>query len=509
MALLKPYDHSTYPQNGALGSSQALRNELDAIETGFDTLDAALDAAMTGANGAATVAIAQAVISTTQAGISTTQAGISTAQAGVATTKASEAAASANSAATILTTVNNVYDSFDDRYLGAKAFDPTLDNDGNALVAGALYLSTTTLTFRGYSGTAWIALPSSLASGIAFTPDGNLSPSATNVQAALIELDADLSVLNANLNSLDSDFNAHISDAVDAHDAAAISYVPSTGVTKTNVQEAIAEIGIREGVAYAVTSGTSLDYIANPLVPITEYVDGKVVLLKFDKDCATNARIKFSGLNPPPDLKIPNALGLPVNVFAGDIKAGYSTFGIFIDGGTGCLVEPAVNAVTQVGFIEKFPANTVPFGYLACPLAPTNISRTVYAELFAQLGTNWGTGDGSTTFGMPWFPSDYTDVQANGNVGTSTVGSNLSHTHTQNAHNHIQDAHAHGMPNQGGVSANSTGVGSGTFNGASTTYTTDNTTATNQAATATNQSSGGSANLPAGVRIQFCVRYRD
>ena len=35
------------------------------------------------------------------------------------------------------------YDSFDDRYLGAKSSAPTVDNDGNALITGALYFNST------------------------------------------------------------------------------------------------------------------------------------------------------------------------------------------------------------------------------------------------------------------------------------------------------------------------------------------------------------------------------
>ena len=53
------------------------------------------------------------------------------------------AAASAASAAALL-------DNFDDRYLGPKANDPTLDNDGNALTDGALYSNTTTKKMRIY-----------------------------------------------------------------------------------------------------------------------------------------------------------------------------------------------------------------------------------------------------------------------------------------------------------------------------------------------------------------------
>jgi hypothetical protein len=47
------------------------------------------------------------------------------------------------------------YDAFDDRYLGDKASDPTLDNDGNALLTGALYFNTTSDVMKVYDGSAW------------------------------------------------------------------------------------------------------------------------------------------------------------------------------------------------------------------------------------------------------------------------------------------------------------------------------------------------------------------
>jgi len=58
----------------------------------------------------------------------------------IGTAVAADAAAAAASA----TAAAASYDSFDDRYLGAKASAPSTDNDGNALVAGALYWNTTT-----------------------------------------------------------------------------------------------------------------------------------------------------------------------------------------------------------------------------------------------------------------------------------------------------------------------------------------------------------------------------
>ena len=55
--------------------------------------------------------------------------------------------------------VATIYDNFDDRYLGAKASAPTLDNDGNALIAGALYFDTTLgqLLVYNLTLTAWQA----------------------------------------------------------------------------------------------------------------------------------------------------------------------------------------------------------------------------------------------------------------------------------------------------------------------------------------------------------------
>lgn len=91
---------------------------------------------------AETNAAASAVTATTQAGIATTQAGIATTQAGNAATSATTATTQAGIATTAANNAISVYDNFDDRYLGAKAAAPTVDNDGNALLVGAIYFLT-------------------------------------------------------------------------------------------------------------------------------------------------------------------------------------------------------------------------------------------------------------------------------------------------------------------------------------------------------------------------------
>ena len=91
--------------------------------------------------------------STTSAAASAAAAAVSETNAG---NSATAAAGSATAAAGSATAAAASYDSFDDRYLGPKATDPTLDNDGNALLTGALYFNTATNEMRVYTGSAWL-----------------------------------------------------------------------------------------------------------------------------------------------------------------------------------------------------------------------------------------------------------------------------------------------------------------------------------------------------------------
>lgn len=68
------------------------------------------------------------------------------------------------------------------------------------------------------------------------------------------------------------------------------------------------------------------------------------------------------------------------------------------------------------GTILAYGAAPVPTGYLACNgLA---VDRTIYANLFNVIGTDWGAGDGSTTFNVP-------DLRGRAGIGSGT-GSGLS-----------------------------------------------------------------------------------
>lgn len=116
-------------------------NKITGLGTPTADADATTKVYVDGILGSATSAAASASAAATSA----TNAANS---ASAASTSASNASASASSAAAS-------FDSFDDRYLGPKASAPTVDNDGNALLTGALYWNSTSSNLWVWNGSAW------------------------------------------------------------------------------------------------------------------------------------------------------------------------------------------------------------------------------------------------------------------------------------------------------------------------------------------------------------------
>ena len=136
-----------------------------AAATSATSADASATSAANSASAAATSATSAAASETaaaTSASSAATSASSALTSANSASTSASSALTSANSASTsassALTSANSAatsYDQFDDRYLGDKSSDPTLDNDGNPLLTGALYFNTVVPAMKVYTGSAW------------------------------------------------------------------------------------------------------------------------------------------------------------------------------------------------------------------------------------------------------------------------------------------------------------------------------------------------------------------
>jgi hypothetical protein len=148
---------ATSATSAAASATAAATSASSAATSASSALTSANSASADAITAAASVAsiAAYATTASNSASAAATSATSAAASATAAATSATSAAASATAAATSATSAAASYDSFDDRYLGAKSTPPTLDNDGQALLTGALYWNTVDNQMYVWSGTAW------------------------------------------------------------------------------------------------------------------------------------------------------------------------------------------------------------------------------------------------------------------------------------------------------------------------------------------------------------------
>ena len=123
---------------------------------------------------AAATSASQAAASATAAATSETNAAAS---AATAQTHKNDAQTAKTAAEAAQTAAETAFDNFDDRFLGTKTSDPSLDNDGNALLTGALYYNSSALEMRVYTGSAWDTLKPSTAN------QNNINTAVANITA--------------------------------------------------------------------------------------------------------------------------------------------------------------------------------------------------------------------------------------------------------------------------------------------------------------------------------------
>jgi len=170
------------------------------------------------------------------------------ASASTASTQATNAASSATSAAAS-------YDSFDDRYLGTKSSDPSVDNDGDALVDGALYFNTTNNVMMVYDlgNTTWNrTTPTS--------SDQTKINTVSGIQANVTTV-AGISSNVTTVAGISSDVTAVAGDATDIGTVAA----KATEIGRLGTADAVADmaiLGTADVVADMNTLGTA-DVVAD------------------------------------------------------------------------------------------------------------------------------------------------------------------------------------------------------------------------------------------------------
>jgi microcystin-dependent protein len=200
-----------------------------------------------------------------------------------------------------------------------------------------------------------------------------------------------------------------------------------------------------------------------------------------------------------------------------------------------------VRVGNPVGEIAMWSTNTAPTGWLLCD--GSAVSRSTYSALFAIIGTTYGAGNGSTTFGIPnllgKFPvgkdasAEFDVLGETGGGKTNALGvSNLpAHNHTGSASVTINDntvdrvtrltaqvpnGYATGVQPAvlNGILAGTAGFGySNTYEGMAVSHETEHTH-TNSASVTINTSGGnGTATgdvfniLPPYIALNFIIRF--
>jgi hypothetical protein len=116
-----------------------------------------VDGLITTNSGYADAAAASASAASTSASSASSSASSASTSASTASTAATNATTAQTAAEAARDATLAAYDQFDDRYLGSKTSDPTVDNDGNALVAGSLYYNSSSQIMKLYTGSSWVA----------------------------------------------------------------------------------------------------------------------------------------------------------------------------------------------------------------------------------------------------------------------------------------------------------------------------------------------------------------
>jgi hypothetical protein len=168
--------------------SQPISTNADSAKWDLIVDNASAATSATAAAASASAAATSASNASTSATNASNSATTASTQASNASTSASNASTSATAAAASATAAAASFDAFDDIYLGAKASNPTVDNDGNALTTGDQYFNTVSNELRVWNGSTWQA---------ASTVGGTVASLSVTGNTTLGDASADTLTINA------------------------------------------------------------------------------------------------------------------------------------------------------------------------------------------------------------------------------------------------------------------------------------------------------------------------
>ncbi len=237
-----------------------------------------------------------------------------------------------------------------------------------------------------------------------------------------------------------------------------------------------------------ITAGGSL--IAHLNSSGLEIEDGKQLRLR-DSGGSNIISLAAPALTSDVALTLPNSDGDAGDVLKTD--------------GSGALSWTAIAGV-PAGSVFCRASTTIPGGYLECNGA--SISRTTYADLFAAIGTTWGS-TGGTVFNLPDLRGEFIRGFDNGrgvdsgrSFASAQSSENKDHGHSVSGTSSITDpGHSHNATVRGYSSSTSQQFGSGKHSHALTsTVTTHSATTGISASVSISQSNSGITEANGGAR---------
>jgi hypothetical protein len=246
---------ATAAQDSASTSATSASNSADnaaaSATSSFDAATQSVTASNEANNFSTAASLSASEASASQAAALASANAASLSQDAALTSETNAAASEANALA--------VYDLFDDRYLGVKATDPTVDNDGNALLDGALYFDTTLNVMKVYDlgNTVWVRTTPTTAD------QANINTVTTNV-ADVNTVASSIANVNTTAGSI-TNVNTTATNIANVNTVAGISgNVTTVATNNANVTTVASNIGSVNTVA-----GISSD-IATVVTNITD-----------------------------------------------------------------------------------------------------------------------------------------------------------------------------------------------------------------------------------------------
>lgn len=151
------------------------------------------------------------------------------------------------------------------------------------------------------------------------------------------------------------------------------------------------------------------------------------------------------------------------------------------------LASAVAEKLLPAGAVQAFAMNASPTGWLACN--GSEISRTTYADLFTAISTNYGAGDGSTTFNIPDLRGYFLRGAGTNSDGTAAGAFGTRVADLLKDHQHVYLLP--GSTNSGYTGGNAINAGA---NGTTNTST-------------VNGGLGGAETRPKNIAMLYCIKF--